>query len=332
MKAKPRLGPAWWPLLLLGSPVIAPLLALEYRRFLRRKQEAAERNRRRLDRVLKWALPELEFFELTALVEQAALPGFGTAAGVSYWLKTDRGALLFDIAFGDREGVLEANAARLGFNLNAVDALAISHLHPDHMGGLEAVRRRSVAIPAALGDPGGKPCYLPDQAAAPGFDSRLTDEPRLLEGGLATTGPLASGHFFTGLCEEQALVARVKGKGLVVLTGCGHPTIATILQCVRRMSDAPLYALIGGLHFPITGSRNRLAGVALQTFIGTGKTPWQPIDDNDLTAAIAVINEQQPAKVWLSSHDSCDHALARFRRELHAETIVVLEAGKTYRL
>jgi len=50
-----------------------------------------------------------------------------------------------------------------------------------------------------------------------------------------------------------------------------------------------------------------------------------------LSQAIAAINAAGPKKVYLSGHDTCDHALDRMKRELKAETNV-LRAGATYRL
>ena len=130
---------------------------------------------------------------------------------------------------------------------------------------------------------------------------------------------------------EQALLFRLKGKGLVVFTGCGHPTIEVILEMVDRLSNEPLYAVGGGLHFPVTGGRGNRAGIQFQTMIGTGKPPWQRITDEDLSRTIAAINSARPRRVYLSGHDTCDHALDRMMRELDAET-EVLEAGATYLL
>jgi 7,8-dihydropterin-6-yl-methyl-4-(beta-D-ribofuranosyl)aminobenzene 5'-phosphate synthase len=133
-----------------------------------------------------------------------------------------------------------------------------------------------------------------------------------------------------GFTEEQALLARVKGKGLVVFTGCGHPTIEVVLEMVKRLSDEPVYAIGGGLHFPVTGGRGNRAGIQFQTIIGTGKPPWQRITDEDLSRTIAAINKAGPKSVHLSGHDTCDHSLHRMKAELDAET-GVLEAGATYR-
>jgi len=117
-----------------------------------------------------------------------------------------------------------------------VDAVAVSHLHVDHMGGMEAARLRRLAVPSELGAPDGKPCYLPDAAVAEGFSAEVVESPRLLAAGIGTTGPLARSLFFLGFCEEQALVAHVRDKGLVVITGCGHPTVEVILEMLAMSS------------------------------------------------------------------------------------------------
>jgi metal-dependent hydrolase (beta-lactamase superfamily II) len=46
-----------------------------------------------------------------------------------------------------------------------------------------------------------------------------------------------------GYTEEQALLARVKDRGLVVFTGCGHPTIEVVLGMFGRLSDELLSSL-----------------------------------------------------------------------------------------
>jgi hypothetical protein len=198
-------------------------------------------------------------------------------------------------------------------------------------GGTAAFRSKSVRIPPELSALKGKPCYLPDKAETEGFDGQVVRGPMILAAGIGTTGPLARSMFFLGLCEEQALVARVRDKGLVVITGCGHPAVEMILKLVRRLSAEPLYAIAGGFHFPVTASRLQRRGIQLQMFFGTGKPPWQRITDDDLTRTIAHINEAAPQRVLLSAHDTCDHALDRLAGELNAETMV-LEAGQTYRV
>jgi len=326
-----RISPIWWPVLTVASPVLVPWLLVRNRRFQHDRARAAEINQERITGAEPLQLPQVDLLELTVLVECKTGEEFIGDAGVSYWLKTDRGALLFDVGFGATRPALSHNAAKLGFTLDQVDALAISHLHCDHIGGMPAQRSRRVSVPDDLMPPEQKRCFLPDKAEAPGFEAELIEGPRLLTAGIASTGPLARSLFLFGFTEEQALLARVRDKGLVVLTGCGHPTIEVILEMASRLSNEPLYAIGGGLHFPVTGGRGNQAGIQFQTVIGTGKPPWQRVSDADLSHTIAAINRAAPNNVYLSGHDSCDHALERMGKELEAE-ITVLRAGATYRL
>ncbi len=324
-----RISPLWWPVLAVASPVVAPLLVLRNRRFKENRALAAENNRVRISRAEHLDMPELDSLELTVLVEEKAKQGFLGDAGVSYLFKTDLGSMLFDIGFGSTRPAFSHNASRLGFTLEQVDALTISHLHCDHMGGLPAQRARRVTVPQEFMPSRRLTCFLPDKAEAPGFDSRLIDKPQVISAGIASTGPLSRSLFFFGYTEEQALLARVKGKGLVVFTGCGHPTIEVILEMVKRLSDEPLYAVGGGLHFPVTDGRGNRAGIKFQMIMGTGKQPWQRITDGDLSRTIQAINNAGPRKVFLSGHDTCDHSLDRMRNELKATT-EVLAAGGVY--
>jgi 7,8-dihydropterin-6-yl-methyl-4-(beta-D-ribofuranosyl)aminobenzene 5'-phosphate synthase len=326
-----RVSPVWWPVLALTSPLIVPWLLVRNRRFQKDRAQVSELNHERISRAGTLDIPELDFLELTVLVEWKAEGGFIGDAGVSYLFKTNLGAMLYDVGFGPTRPALTHNAARLGFDLDQVDALAISHLHPDHMGGMPAQRARQVIVPDELMSPQSKPCFLPDRAEAKGFEVQRVQGPQLLSAGIASTGPLGRSLFVFGLTEEQALVARVKDKGLVVFTGCGHPTLEVILEMVGRLSDTPLYAVGGGLHFPVSGGRGNRAGIQFQTIVGTGKPVWQRLTDKDLSRTIAAINAAGPKKVYLSGHDTCDQALDRLQRELGAET-AVLKAGATYRI
>jgi 7,8-dihydropterin-6-yl-methyl-4-(beta-D-ribofuranosyl)aminobenzene 5'-phosphate synthase len=325
-----RISPLWWPVLAISSPVTVPLLLTRNRRFRENEARAAALNRQRLDHASRLDLPALDFLELDVLVEWRAEPEFLGDAGVSYLLRSDLGSVLFDVGFGPASPTLMHNAEQLEFDADEVDALVISHLHLDHMGGLAGQRAREVQLPDALVPSQPRPCFLPEEADISGFEPRLVDGPQLLSAGIASTGPLARSLFVLGYIEEQALLARIRGKGLVVLTGCGHPGVEVILDMVRHLSDEPLYGLGGGLHFPIKKGRGGRAGIDLQNLMGTGKPPWQRITDDDLSRAIAAINAAGPQRVVLSGHDTGDYALARMQEELEAET-QVLKAGASYR-
>jgi 7,8-dihydropterin-6-yl-methyl-4-(beta-D-ribofuranosyl)aminobenzene 5'-phosphate synthase len=331
LKMKYRIPPRWWPVLALASPVLAPLLLIRNRKFKKNRTRAEMVNRERMERAEPLDLPELDFVELTVLVEWKVEDGFLGDAGVSYLFRTDQGSLLFDIGFGPQTRTLAHNAQKLGVSLTQVDAVAISHLHMDHMGGMKAHMKKRVFVPEELGQGQGKPCYLPDNARAPGFDAVVVKEPQELAAGIFSTGPLARSLFFNGWTEEQALLARIKNKGLMVFTGCGHPTVEVILAMVSRLSSQPLYAFGGGIHFPVTAGRGDYKGIQAQMIVGTGMPPWQRITDDDLARTIQILNAARPTRVYLSAHDTCDHALKRIEKELDSKT-AVLKAGASYQL
>jgi 7,8-dihydropterin-6-yl-methyl-4-(beta-D-ribofuranosyl)aminobenzene 5'-phosphate synthase len=274
-------------------------------------------------------LPEVESLELSVVVEAKAAGGFLGDAAVSYLIKTDRGTVLFDVGYGPSNNVFVHNWKRLGHSIDEVDAVVISHLHLDHMGGIRAQLRKEVSFPTELAPKRKITCYAPDRATSSVFNVEQVSDPLLLPSGLATTGPLARMLFFLGYTQEQSLIADLKGHGLVVFVGCGHPSLEIILSMVRKISEVPLYAVIGGIHFPITASRAPKAGLQLERIFGTGKKWNNPITDRDLDLTIGVIRKANPRRLLASAHDSCDHALGRLARETDAE-FEVLRAGETY--
>jgi 7,8-dihydropterin-6-yl-methyl-4-(beta-D-ribofuranosyl)aminobenzene 5'-phosphate synthase len=238
-----RISPLWWPVLSVASPVIGPWALIKNRRFKDNQTLAAKLNEERISQAKHLEIPELDSLELTVLVEWKAKEGFIGDAGVSYLFKTELGSMLFDVGFGPTRPALSHNAAKLEFSFDQVEALTISHLHCDHMGGIAAQRSLQVTIPNELMSSNSKLCFLPDKAEAKGFNTKVVQKPQLISAGIASTGPLARSLFIFGFTEEQALLARVKGKGLVVFTGCGHPTIEVILEMVKRLSEEPIYAI-----------------------------------------------------------------------------------------
>lgn len=324
-----RISPLWWPLMGLVSPLLVPFLLKKNKVYRKNKIRVNKINKKRIDEAKSINLPEANSLKLSVLVEWKTKKGFIGDAGVSYLFKTNLGSMLYDVGHGSENKALVHNARQLDIDINQIDGLAISHLHKDHMGGMEASRTNRVTLPEELIPSKKKNCYLPEEAETEGLVKKVINKPQILKSGISTTGPLARSLFLLGYTEEQALIIRLKDKGLVIFTGCGHPTIEIILKMVQKISDLPVYAIGGGLHFPLTEGRGSKAGFQLQQIFGTGKPPWQKIDKSELEGAIRSINSVNPKKVFLSPHDTCDYALECFKKELSAD-VQILKAGETY--
>ncbi len=316
-----------WPVLLLLSPVIIPLLIIKNKKFNINKKKAVIENQKRIKEAKKILLPELEFTKLRVIIEEKVKEGFERDSGVSYLFNTDKGSLLYDVGFGNSSEKFESNIKTFGIDYGDIDSIVISHFHPDHCGGIKASKEKKVNISddfkKAMKE---KKVYIPESG-----HGEVSSKPMLLNAGVATTGSLARGLFFFEWLEEQALIFNLKGKGLVIITGCGHPTLEVILDMVRRISDINIYAIGGGIHFPIKEGRGNHLGIQFQRLIGTGKKPWENILDEDINSTIDTINKSGAKKVYISAHDSSDYSIDLLHKKLDAETIV-LKSGGTYNL
>ncbi len=77
----------------------------------------------------------------------------GPAGTSSFLITTDEGAFLLDGGLRESAPIIMANIETLGFRLEDIKYILNSHVHFDHAGGLEAVRRRSGAtVVASEGD------------------------------------------------------------------------------------------------------------------------------------------------------------------------------------
>jgi metallo-beta-lactamase class B len=65
----------------------------------------------------------------------------GASDVTSYLIRTPAGLILLDGGFAETAPQIERNVARLGFELSAVKILLNGHAHPDHAGGLAALKR-----------------------------------------------------------------------------------------------------------------------------------------------------------------------------------------------
>jgi 7,8-dihydropterin-6-yl-methyl-4-(beta-D-ribofuranosyl)aminobenzene 5'-phosphate synthase len=191
--------------------------------------------------------------------------------------------LLFDT--GLSPDAMVTNADRLGADLSALQAVVLSHGHFDHAGGLAGLAgrqgtrslpmvvhpgiwtRRRLVVPGREADE--LPTLSKRALEAEGLTVIERREPSLLAGGcVLITGEVdRTTEFEHGMppahqawdgsawapdpliTDDQALVVHVRGRGLVVLTGCGHAGAINIIRHAQRLTAVPtIHALLGGLH------------------------------------------------------------------------------------
>lgn len=287
----------------LGPAVAAGAAAALARRYVVGRRHADPQMARELDTRLA-NLGEVHRLSILPLVERhthsAALHG---EPGVSYLVKADGLTLLFDTGLGtgaDRTA-LEANAGTLGVPLDDLDCVVISHLHADHVGGPGSQFRHTFSFGREHRVPDALTAFVPTEMAHPHADLCVVDEARVIGPGVAVLPPLPRMIFWLGPVAEQALVVNVRGRGLVLITGCGHPEIERTLAVAEKVVEAPVHAVVGGLHLPV-----HALGTALlpQAVLGNPNWPWRPISEQDAWSVISSIQQRGPGLVALSGHDS----------------------------
>ncbi len=138
----------------------------------------------------------------------------------------------------------------------------------------------------------------------------MVEEARFVGPGLAVLPPLPRMLFWVGPVAEQALVVNVRGRGLVLITGCGHPEIERTLAAAEKVVEAPVHAVVGGLHLPVHATGTALSA---QAVFGNPNWPWRPLGEQDVRSVVRSIQEHGPGPVALSGHDSTRWTLDAFR-------------------
>ena len=254
-------------------------------------------------------LQPVERLTVTPLVDaRTAREELKGEAGVSYLVEAGGTRVLFDLGFNaekESPSPLQHNAAALDVDLDTVDAAVISHRHLDHVGGLKAQMAHSFVLPSDRLAQQRIPIYVPEPLQHPSADLRVVKGPQTIAPGVATIGAISRALFVMGLTPEQALAVNLAGKGIVLIVGCGHQGVHHIVERAEALFDEPLYGLVGGLHFPVTGS-------PVQRIAGADRPPWKPLTKDDVHEVIHYLQDKGLKRMALSPHDSCDWTLDAF--------------------
>ncbi len=135
--------------------------------------------------------------------------------------------ILFDT--GANGSILLSNMKRLDVEPSSIDDVFISHSHHDHIGGLSKLLKVNSNVKIWLPHP-------IDRFNSAKKVNVLSSSTKIYEG-VWSTGELE------GI--EQSLCVET-GKGVLVITGCSHPKMESILGSCSRFGS--LYGIVGGLH------------------------------------------------------------------------------------
>lgn len=269
---------------------------------------------------------------VTVLVENTAQGrGLMGEHGLAFHVQAGAQGLLFDTG---QSGLVARNAAVLGVDLAGVRAVAFSHGHYDHTGGLRAVWEvapdaRLYVHPAAL---------APRYSRSPDGTTRGvgTDAPTLRDiryrgsrvittasatevlPGVYVTGEIpratefedVGGAFFLDeggtrpdpITDDQAMFFDTSG-GVVVLLGCAHAGVVNTLRRVRDLTGGrPFHAVFGGMHLLVAGPERMALTVEAIRSLGVSR-----LGPAHCTGAAAT------ARLWHEFPDACAACLVGSR-------------------
>jgi len=163
-------------------------------------------------------------------------PDLTTAWGFAALVERGDHTLLFDTG-GDGPTLL-GNMAGLGLDPGPIQAVVLSHSHGDHTGGLEDLLATGISpvvyVPAAF------PASFKDSVRARTELVEVTGPLEILPG-VHSTGQLGSSIV------EQALVVETAA-GMVVVTGCAHPGVVSMVRRAREIVAGEIALVMGGFH------------------------------------------------------------------------------------
>ncbi len=215
-------------------------------------------------------------------VSNSILAEHGFSLLVTVTMEGKKRSLLYDFGFSSHGALYNAKA--LNLDLRSVESLALSHGHLDHFGGIESltghIGKKGIEMvlhPAAFKSPRyfklsedfkiNLPTLSRELLKSAGINIVETRKPyALLDGCIFSTGEIPRRNDFEKgvpylysiengiekqdpIEDDMALIINVKGKGLVILTGCAHAGIVNTVNYAKEITgEEKFYVVMGGFH------------------------------------------------------------------------------------
>ncbi len=206
----------------------------------------------------------------------------GLSLLVTVYQGEDKHTILFDTGY-TKVGVLH-NMEQLGVNVEEIEAIVLSHGHMDHTGTLYGILDKiSRTIPLVLHPgifqhprytrrPDGAKSIWPRTVVKSDLEGKnvdiiesetpvcLADDMIMVTGEVERTTPFEKGMPNTlmeqngelvhdPIIDDQSIAMKLKGKGLVVVSGCAHAGIVNTLMFAQKTTgEQKVHAVLGGFH------------------------------------------------------------------------------------
>jgi 7,8-dihydropterin-6-yl-methyl-4-(beta-D-ribofuranosyl)aminobenzene 5'-phosphate synthase len=215
-------------------------------------------------------------------ISASILAEHGFSALVKTTINGQAHTLLFD--FGFSENGAAQNAATLGVDMTEVEAVALSHGHSDHTGGMEKftalIGKRDIPFvvhPSAFKSPRyiklgedfklNFPKFTRDMVKQAGLSVIETEKPYpMLDNTILFLGEIPhatdfekgwslphcqkdGNEFWDAIEDDTSIVMNLKDKGLVIVSGCAHAGIVNTVRYAMAVTGIDkVHAVMGGFH------------------------------------------------------------------------------------
>lgn len=273
--------------------------------------------------------------KIICVVNDTALPesGLRSEHGLCMWIETPQGVAMWDS--GGSAEVLQHNLQTLGLDPVHIRALALSHAHDDHTGGLDYLLQVCPMLPVTA-----HPDIFRERFSrkngemhAMGLPQRsqflrehlvlnLNADAFPILPGLWTSGEIrerpewegrSANHFIRvnedwepdPYRDDMSLVLETTG-GIVLICGCCHAGLLNTLLQVEQRFKQPLLAVLGGTHLISA-------------------------DGEMLRHVIAVLQEKFPETRYYLNHCSGAEAIRQLR-DAFGERVTEFPAGSVFEI